>query len=208
MLEWYIARIGGYPWLNLKSRGWVARLVSGTLNTYEETMENHLLENRDYNLWVRLHQARDVIFRARDKELSRYSITPMQAAVLFIVKVLKATEGEATPGKVSRWLLREPHTISRIVTRMEDEGLVSKIRGSGKKNEINITLTEKGEQAYRQSSKRESIREIMSCLSEEERQQLDSSLEKLRNRGSKTLTRQAKCLSRSVGPMRTSICIQ
>ena len=184
--------MSGYPWLNLKSRGWVARLVSGTLNTYEETMENHPLENRDYHLWVRLHQARDVIFRARDKELSRYSITAMQAAVLFIVKVLKATEGEATPGKVSRWLLREPHTVSRLLTRMENEGLVSKIRGSGRKNEINITLTEKGEQVYRQSLKRESIKEIMSCLSEEERQQLDSSLEKLRDKGLKNLNAASK----------------
>lgn len=155
MLEWYLALMSGYPWLNLKSRGRVARLVSGTLNTYEETMGEHLLEDRDYNLWVRLHQARDVMFRARDKELSRYSITPMQAAVLFIVKFLKeATEVEATPGKVSRWLLREPHTVSRLLTRMANEGLVSKIRGSDKKNEINITLTEKGEQAYRQSLKR------------------------------------------------------
>ena len=155
-------------------------------------MENDVLEDQDYKLWVRLHQARDVIFRARDKELSRYSITAMQAAVLFIVKALKATEGEATPGKVSRWLLREPHTVSRILTRMENEGLVSKIRGSGKKNKINVTLTEKGEQAYRQSLKRESIKEIMSCLSEEERQQLDSSLEKLRDKALEKLSAPSK----------------
>jgi len=150
-------------------------------------MENQFLEDRDYNLWVRLHQARDVSYRAREKELSKYGITPRQAAVLFIVKVINATEGEATPGKVSRWLLRESHTVSRILTRMENEGLVSKTKGSGKKNEINVTLTEKGEQLYKQSLKRESIKEIMSCLSEEERQQLDSSLEKLRNKALQNL---------------------
>jgi len=128
-----------------------------------------------------------VSYRAREKELSKYGITPRQAAVLFIVKVINATEGEATPGKVSRWLLRESHTVSRILTRMENEGLVSKTKGSGKKNEINVTLTEKGEQLYKQSLKRESIKEIMSCLSEEERQQLDSSLEKLRNKALQNL---------------------
>ena len=66
---------------------------------------------------------------------------------------------------------------------MEKQGLVNKIRNSDKKNEVILTLTEKGEQAHRQSLKRESIKEIMSCLSEEERQQLDSSLEKLTDKG-------------------------
>ncbi len=157
--------------------------MSEVLNTYKETMGNQLFADRDYNLWWRLHQTRHVLSRARNKELSRYGITAMQAAVLFIIKAIMATEGEVTPGKISRWLLREPHTVSKICTRMENDGLVSKIRGSSKKNEINITLTEKGELAYRQSLKRESIKEIMSCLSEEELQQLDSSLQKLRDKG-------------------------
>lgn len=155
-------------------------------------MKNRLLEDQDYNLWLRLQQAGDVVFRARDKELSQYGITATQATVLFMLKVIKATAGEATLGRVSKWLLREPHTVSRIFTRMENEGLVSKLKGSGKKNKVNITLTAKGEQAYKQSLKRESIREIMSCLSEEERQQLGSLLEKLRDKALEKLTAASK----------------
>ncbi|MBI4283820.1 MAG: winged helix DNA-binding protein [Chloroflexi bacterium] len=155
-------------------------------------MEAQFSENQLYNLWWRLHQTRHVLFRVRENELSRYGITSMQAAILLIVKVIRDTEGEATPSKISRWLVREPHTISRICTRMEKDGLVSKTRVSGKKNEVNIILTEKGEQAYRQSSKRESVKEIMSCLSAEELRQLESTLEKLRVKGLDKLNRSIK----------------
>jgi len=148
-------------------------------------MKNHLPDDQDYKLWVLLCQARDVMVRARYKELSQYGISTRQAAVMF---VLEAIEGKVTPTEVSRWLLREPHTISSILTRMEKEGLVSKTKDLGKKREINVNLTEKGKQAYSQSLSRESIRGIMSCLSEEERQQLGSLLERLRDKALKNLT--------------------
>ena len=119
--------------------------MSGTLNDCEDIVEENFYGDQEYNLWVRLTQAKDVIFRAREKELSKYEITAMQAAVLFTIKAIIATEGKATPGKISRWLFREPHSISRILSRMENESLVNKTKGSGKKNEIDITLTEKGE---------------------------------------------------------------
>ena len=160
----------------------MARKVSKKL-LEQESGEENFFGDQDYNLWVRLTQAKDVMARAREKELSKYGITAMQAAVLFTTKVIITIEGYATPGKVSRWLIREPHSISRILTRMEKEALVSKTRRPGKKNEVNITLTEKGELAYKQSLKRRSIREILSCLSEEEFQQLDSSLKKILDRG-------------------------
>ena len=71
---------------------------------------------------------------------------------------------------------------------MEKDGLVKKHRGSGKRNNTYITLTEKGQEAFSHSQKRESIKEILSCLSEEERLQLDSSLEKLHVAAIKSLT--------------------
>lgn len=148
-------------------------------------MNTHLSADEDYSLWVLLHQARDVIFRARENELRQYDVTTMQAAVLFVID---AIEGKATPTEISRWLLREPHTVSVLLTRMEKEGLVSKAKDPGKKGLVNVTLTEKGRQVLSQSMKRESIRKVMSCLSDEEREQLRSSLEKLRDNGLNNMT--------------------
>jgi DNA-binding MarR family transcriptional regulator len=82
---------------------------------------------------------------------------------------------------IARWLLKEPHTISSLLIRMEKAGLISRRKTQGKGNSMIITLTEKGNRAYTQSFKRESIKHTMSCLSEEEYQQLSSSLEKLRD---------------------------
>ena len=142
-------------------------------------MKSNLSADLDYNLWVVLHQAKDAIFRARDKELSQYGITTMQAAALFIINAIGE---EATPSEIARWLSREPHSVSGLLTRMEREGLVRTVKSLGKKNRVNVTLTEKGRQAYSESLKRESLQEIMSCLTEEERQQLASSLEQLRDK--------------------------
>ena len=147
-------------------------------------MKNHSSDEHFYQLWVLLNQARDAAFRAREKELSVYGLTGIQAGVLFVIKTI----GEkATPSEISRWLLREPHTISSLVDRMQKEGLVTKARKPGKKREIMVTLTEKGAQAYNQSLNRGSIKEIMSCLSEQELRQLRPLLERIRDKSLKEL---------------------
>ena len=152
-------------------------------------MKAHLSDDRDFKLWILLNQARDVMFKAREKELRQYDISAVQAAVLF---VLEAVGEKATATEISRWLLREHHTISSLLTRMEKEGLVIKARNSDKKSEKNVSLTEKGKRTYNRSLNRESIQEIMSCLSEEEHQQMGSLLEKLRDKALKNLAQVEK----------------
>ncbi len=62
--------------------------------------------DRDYNLWVLLHQAKDAVFKARQKELSQYGISAMEAAALFIIQ---AIGNKPTPAEISRWIFREHH---------------------------------------------------------------------------------------------------
>ena len=147
-------------------------------------MRNPLFEDKDYTLWWLLFQAQDTLFKAREKELRQYGISPEEAAVLFIVRCL---DNQAIPSEISRWLFRKPHTVSGILNRMEKKRLVSKTKDLPKKNQIRVSLTDKGEQACDQATKIESIRQIMSSLSEQERQQLSSHLETLRDRALKEL---------------------
>lgn len=119
------------------------------------------------------------MYRAREKELFQIGLTPEQAAVLFVVQ---STGPRVTPADISRYLLREPHSVSGLLSRMEKDGLIKKVKDLERKNLVRVALTEKGEDAYRQSSKRESIHRIMSGLSKEERQQVRASLEKLWNK--------------------------
>jgi DNA-binding MarR family transcriptional regulator len=138
----------------------------------------------DYILWRLLLETRDTVFKARQKELRRYGISPEEAAVLFVVKSLGA---KATPTEISRYLLRKIHTVSGILSRMEKKRLLRKTKDLPRKNSVRASLTEKGEQAYYQSTKIESISGIMSSLSEQERQQFSSCLKTLRDRALKQL---------------------
>ena len=148
-------------------------------------MKESLYADEDYVLWALLNQATDAMHKARQKELDQYGVSSADAGVLFVIQAI----GErATPAEITRWLLREPHTVSELLSRMEKEGLVSKTKDLEKKNLVRVSMTEKGRQVYQQSTKRKSIHKMMSCLSEEERQQLMASLEKLRNRALGELT--------------------
>jgi DNA-binding MarR family transcriptional regulator len=148
-------------------------------------VNQEIMQDRDSQLWTMLYQARDTILKVRNRELYKYDISFIQASVLFAVE---ANGGKASLHELSRWIFREPTTISGLVIRLEKNGLISRARVPGKKTLQEITLTEKGKEAYRQSLKRESIHEILSCLSEEEREQLWSILKKLRDRALERLT--------------------
>lgn len=146
-------------------------------------MKNSSCEGPDY-VWVMLHQARDVIFKVRERELKKYGISSRKAAVLFNIEAIGY---KSTPSEIARHLLRESHSVSSILDRMEKQGLVKKVKDLDRKNMVRVYLTDKGQKVYDKAAKRESICEIISCLSDEERRQLISSLKKLRNKALKQL---------------------
>ena len=142
-------------------------------------MKNDVAADLDYELWVLLHQATDAIAGAREDELRKFGISMMQAEVLFVVKAIR---GPATPAEISRWLFREPHTVSGLLNRMEKQGLVKKVKDLEKKNLIRVEITDKGEEGYRRSRELQSIHRILSSLSQEERDNLRASLRTLRDK--------------------------
>ena len=141
-------------------------------------MDKPVYEDRDYRLLKLITHTGDAVFRARKNELNEYGLSPRQAAV---VVAIQAIGEKATSAEIARWLYREHHTVSGILNRMEKDGLVKKVRNRGGKKLTRIVLTEKGRQAYNQSSKIEALHEIMSFISDEERQQLKACLEKIRD---------------------------
>ena len=141
-------------------------------------MGTNVAIDRDYELWVLLHQACDAMIRTRENALRPAGITRIQAAVLFIVKAVKVP---ATPAEISRWLFREPHTVSGLLDRMEKRGLVRKVNDLERKNLIRVEITEKGEEAYRRSKELKVIRKTLSRLSPKERDNLRAYVKTLRD---------------------------
>jgi len=152
-------------------------------------MDKFMFTDQDYNLWWSMLQTRRAMHKARRRELAQYGITPTESAVLLVVKTIGY---RATPAKISRWLLREPNTTSSLLGRMEKDGLIKNNKDLERKNLIRVELTEKGHEAYDRAIKVGSIHRIMSCLSQEERQQLNSCLLKLWKKSLKEFERQRK----------------
>jgi len=136
-------------------------------------------QDKDYHLLKLLTQAKDLVAKLREQELRQYGITSRRAAILYEVQRMG---GEATPAEIARRTLREAHTISTILSRMEKDGLIKKTKDLNRKNLIRVVLTEKGQQAYQQSTKRESIHRVASSLDEAEREELRAYLQRIRDR--------------------------
>lgn len=116
------------------------------------------------------------MFKLRERELHQYGITPEQAGFLFCIQVIGE---EATPAKISRYTIREPHSVSAMLDRMEKKGLIKKVKDLDRINMIRVVITDRGRRAYQQSTYRKSIHNIMSHLATEKRAQLRSLLETL-----------------------------
>lgn len=133
-------------------------------------------DDDDYNLIALIAQTGHAFSLARTRELSKYGLSMMRAAVLL---VLQTRDNNATPTEISQWLLREPHTISALLDRMEKDGLIRRYRDLRKRNTVRVVMTEKGRTAYHQSLQRETFHRVMSVITAEEREQLRNVMTKL-----------------------------
>jgi DNA-binding MarR family transcriptional regulator len=138
-----------------------------------------------YQLWALLAQTRRALLNVRQRELKPYGISAKKSGLIRAVEAM--TDRTATPAEISRWLFREPHTVSELVTRMERQGLVSRAKDPSSKKLVRVSITEKGREICNQSKNLVSIPRILSCLSEEEQQQLRSYLFRLRAEAMKEL---------------------
>ena len=143
---------------------------------YDEAAKYYSAEDDDQDMWLLLTHARYAVFRAREKELQRYGVSPEQVGLLFVVQALGA---QATPAAISRQILRQPHTVSALVDRMAKRGLVKKVKDLDRKNLVRVVMTEKGQKTYELSTKRGPIHRIMNSMGEQERKEFRATLEKL-----------------------------
>jgi MarR family transcriptional regulator, organic hydroperoxide resistance regulator len=141
-----------------------------------EMTQKKLNEDEFMELYFLFARARYLSFRAREKELQRYNLTPEQAQVLLIANAL---DNKGTPAEISRNLVRQPHTISALVNRMARKGLVSKVKDLERKNMVRVALTKKGEKALEISAKGGPIRRILGVLDERERREFHDYLERI-----------------------------
>ena len=143
--------------------------------------------DEDYEIWMLLAQAKDGMSKARDVELAPFGVSAVQAGVLYI---LAAYQEPVTITEISRWLLREHHTVSSLITRMQRQGLVKKTRNRPRRGVVGVTLTAKGEEiCQQQKEERKVIHSIVATLTAQEQETLRVLLRKLRDAALDELSR-------------------
>ena len=154
-------------------------------------MVQQIKANKDYTLLTSLLQVADIFVKIRERELLPQNLSATSADILFLVDAMGK---DVIPAKISRMLLREPHSISGILIRMEKQGLLKRAKNMERKNLIRVTLTSKGETALKQTMKKEGVNHVLSKLTEEQRRQLKQSLTALKDAGMKELNLNPKAL--------------
>jgi len=147
-------------------------------------MAQQIKADKDYTLLTSLLQVSDILFKIRERELLSHNLSAPAAEILFLVDAM----GEnVTPAKITRMMLREPHSVSGLLVRMEKHGFIRRTKDMERKNHIRITLTAKGERALKQVMKLEGTTDIIARLSTEQQKQLKTTLTALKEAGKKEL---------------------
>ena len=132
-------------------------------------MAKQINADKDYTLFTFVLQVADILFKIREQELLPQNLSATAAEILFLVDAM----GEnVTPATITRMILREPHSTSGILMRMETHGLIKRTKNMERKNQIRVTLTAKGEKALKQSMKLEGTTSVIARLSEVQQKQL------------------------------------
>ena len=146
-------------------------------------MKKTTLTQSTYELWRLIGRANHSILLLRQRELRKHHIPVRQLLVLSTVKDLGSM---ATLAEVAKQLEREPNVISLQTAIMEKDGLIKRIKNTPKSNLLKLELTEKGWDIINASRRSKSIISIFSSLSGEEREQLESILNKIWLKAQKT----------------------
>ncbi len=139
---------------------------------------------QDYDLWILINTTRHAIFRSRTAELSEIGLTIGQSKLLFVVDALGK---DATITAIGKQFFRVSHTITSLVTTAVKKGLVRREKDPYNKKIVRIVMTDAGRAAYEKSKKIDSIKRIMSGLSETRRKQLIKALEIILHQASKDI---------------------
>lgn len=142
-------------------------------------MDNTSFTDLEHTVWLLLYQTRDTMLRLRDSELSNRGLTAVEAGALHIINVIG---DKATPAMISKSLLRQHHSVTALLKRMEVKGLVKRVKSTDRKNAWIISLTDKGKEAYVNSNVGGSLYEIISVLTDDEKSYLQEILTRLRNK--------------------------
>ena len=154
-------------------------------------MAQQIKADRDYTLLTQLLQVADLFVRIRERELLPQNLSATAADILFLVDAMGQN---IIPARLARMILRETHSITALLVRMEAIGLIKRAKDMERRSCIRITMTVKGAKALERARKLAGTKHVLSSLTREQRKNLKQTLSVLKEAGMKDLHRSPKAL--------------
>ena len=130
--------------------------------------------------WKAIDQAYNAIFK-----LAELTLLPQRLSLpqIYLLGVLKSKGGMLTTGEISRAMVRASQTMTGIVDRLEEPGLVERVFDRRDRRKVWVRLTEKGERKLKEAFPvaNRLAEELSAVLSDQELEDLQAKVEKLRS---------------------------
>jgi DNA-binding MarR family transcriptional regulator len=150
--------------------------ISRNVFRKEANMKETKVSVTNFELWLLLSKVHHYIILLRQRELSPYHIPPQQLQVLRIIQALGA---KASLTAIAKEAERKADVVSRLVNRMELDGLIVKSKDRPKSRLLKIEITEKGHDLLLISRDSKEIDAVLSFLTPDERQHTYTVLERM-----------------------------
>ena len=135
---------------------------------------------RGMDQWTTIYQAYNAVFKVAELVLLAQHLSLPQ---LHLLAILKKADGLVTTGEIGQAMVKASQTITGLVDRVEEPGLVERVFDRSDRRKTWVRLTKKGEQklaeAYPVANRL--AEELSAVLTDPELQDLQAKLEKLRS---------------------------
>lgn len=130
--------------------------------------------------WIVIYQAYNAIFKVAELVLLPQRLSLPQ---LHLLGVLKKGGGILTTGEIGRAMVKASQTITGLVDRLEEPGLVERVFDRSDRRKTWVRLTPKGERKLAEAFPVATrlAEELSSVLTDQELQDLQAKMEKLRS---------------------------
>ena len=129
--------------------------------------------------WITIYQTYNAIFKLTELTLLPHGLSLPQ---LHLLGVLKKGGGILTTGEIGRAMVKASQTITGLVDRLEEPGLVERVFDRRDRRKTWVRMTEKGERKLADALPvaNRLAEELSAILTDQELKDLQAKLEKLR----------------------------
>jgi len=135
---------------------------------------------RGVDQWVTIYKAYNAVFKVAELALLPQRLSLPQ---LHLLAILKKAGGILTTGEIGQEMVKASQTITGLVDRLEEPGLVERVFDRSDRRKTWVRLTKKGERKLAEAFPvaNRLAEELSSVLTDHELQDLQAKVEKLRS---------------------------